>query len=141
MAASFSFQVRLLLRKNVLMLARNAGSTALQVGVGVLFLLLLFLINAGLNSNTRGSALFSDATDLPAVAVPRLKQCDPELAVGSPVALPGDTVGCFTLTAAFTSVSVLKKYRTTGCSCTPNRLARIAEHSHQAQPCHAPQRS
>ena len=99
-ASSFSFQVRLLLRKNAHMLARNAGSTALQVGVGVLFLLLLFLINAGLNSNTRSSSLFSDTKDLPAERIGTLRQCNPKDAVGSPVSLPGDTVGCFTFAYA-----------------------------------------
>jgi hypothetical protein len=34
------------------------------------------------------------------VAVPLLKRCDPSRAVGSPVALPGDTVGCFTFAYA-----------------------------------------
>ena len=73
--ASFTFQVRLLLHKNYYMLRRNLSSTLLQVGVGVFFLCLLFLINAGLNSNTRSEALLSEAKDLPQVHIPDLRPC------------------------------------------------------------------
>ena len=73
--ATFTFQVRLLLHKNYYMLRRNHSSTLLQVGVGVFFLCLLFLINAGLNSNTRSEALLSEATDLPQIHIPDLRPC------------------------------------------------------------------
>lgn len=87
--ASFTFQVRLLLSKNIYMLKRNSSSTVLQVGVGVFFLLLLYLINAGLNSNTMSTSLLSQANDLPPMELSPMELCRPADAVGSPAAVDG----------------------------------------------------
>jgi hypothetical protein len=113
--ATYCFQVKLLLKKNFYMLQRNQSSTLLQVAVGCFFLCLLFLINAGLNSNTRAETLLSEAKDLPIVKIPELIQCDPSIALGSPSVKDGV---CYTFAFAPYEPHPIKRDPTTTLSNT-----------------------
>ena len=70
-------QTKLLLRKNKALLLRNLTSTLMQVLVGLLFMILLSVINYGLESDRITQQAFSETLHMPEEAVSKLSRCVP----------------------------------------------------------------
>ena len=59
-ASSFYQQTKLLVVKNFALLKRNKASTFLQIFIGMFFMILLSVINVGLESDHRQQETFSE---------------------------------------------------------------------------------
>ncbi len=75
--ASTYEQIKLLLRKNNALLLRNKTSTLMQIGIGLLFMVLLSIINVGLESDRVAEEAFSATLHMPAQDIPKLHKCVP----------------------------------------------------------------
>jgi ABC-type multidrug transport system ATPase subunit len=75
--ASTYEQTKLLLRKNNALLIRNKASTLMQIGIGFLFMVLLSVINVGLESDRAAEEAFSATLHMPSVDISKLKRCVP----------------------------------------------------------------
>ena len=76
-ASSFYQQTKLLVVKNFALLKRNKASTFLQIFIGMFFMILLSVINVGLESDHRQQETFSEIKDVPAHSIPSLTPCTP----------------------------------------------------------------
>ncbi len=70
-------ETRLLLRKNNALLIRNKASTLMQIGIGFLFMVLLSIINVGLESDRVAEETFSATLHMPSAVISKLKRCTP----------------------------------------------------------------
>ena len=75
--SSFYAQTKLLLVKNNLILRRNLSSTLMQTVIGMFFMIMLCVINSGLESDQREQRIFSSTKDMPTTGIPPLHRCTP----------------------------------------------------------------